>query len=204
MRLPSSQPLDNMPSTFTTINPLPESLDPKQESVFDPLYTTLLRKAVGVLGLDRPETAIESMISPLMSFNPFRKPRIFQVGNRMMTEVNGVMKLLDDTESTVLKNKLKNKLKAYDPPQVVQEITQLAEAVPPVRKTTPPSLSGKWSGTTSKIGSISRSKLSTGMIVDIRKRAAGGESINSIAKEYKLRYHQVREIVDRNSWAWVK
>lgn len=44
---------------------LPNWADPETASVFDPLYETLIKKAVGALGIDDPTTAITSMASPM-------------------------------------------------------------------------------------------------------------------------------------------
>lgn len=43
---------------------LPESVDPAQASVFDPLYKTLMRKATSLAGLDDPQSMVMQSLAP--------------------------------------------------------------------------------------------------------------------------------------------
>lgn len=56
-----------MPGPIITAKPLPEWADPNKASESDPLYQTLLRKAVGWSGVNDPESAMMGIASPLVS-----------------------------------------------------------------------------------------------------------------------------------------
>lgn len=53
-----------MPTTIP-VPALPEWANPEQASVFDPLHETLIKRAVGTLGLEDPNTAIQSLMGPM-------------------------------------------------------------------------------------------------------------------------------------------
>ena len=73
------------------INPkatLPEWADPENASVFDPLYKTLIRKAVGLAGLDDPSSILQAAtptVSPLISI--FKDKAAREAGGKVFQEL---------------------------------------------------------------------------------------------------------------------
>jgi len=66
-----------MPGPIITAKPLPEWADPNKTSESDPLYLTLLRKAVGLSGITDPESAMMGMATPLVSIYKDKAAREF-------------------------------------------------------------------------------------------------------------------------------
>lgn len=66
--------------------PLPTWADPKQESVFDPLYQTMIKRAVSLSGLDDPQSQVmqAAMPAPLISIYKDRMAR--SLGTRKFIE----------------------------------------------------------------------------------------------------------------------
>lgn len=79
-----------MPGPLLKPQPLPESIDPQNASVFDPLYKTLLRKATSMVGLDDPVNSVMTAASPAVmvaGVSPDKIPYLKQAGRALLDRV---------------------------------------------------------------------------------------------------------------------
>ncbi len=144
-------------------------------------------------------------------------------GKALKMGPGGKWQLLDEAQT----ERALNGLKQTDPMQSVRSMDELAFTMPPVRDLNKPpighiptkagakpkgnkqptkQISGKWSNNSDKVSrSLSKSKLNTSMVLDIRRRGKRGVSIATLQKQYpEVTDNTIREIIKGESWGWVK
>lgn len=66
--------------------PLPTWADPKQESVFDPLYQTMIKRAVSLSGLDDPQSQVMQAAMPVPLISIYKDRMARSLGTRKFIE----------------------------------------------------------------------------------------------------------------------
>ncbi len=126
---------------------------------------------------------------------------LMRVGGKIIKNVGGVWKILDDAEQTTALNKIK----PFDSPQSVRSLEDLSTTLPPKISSQPPPPSSQVGAQgNGRLAGLAKSKLNQTMILDIRKRGASGEDFTDLAKEFGVKPYTIYDIVKGNSFGWVK
>lgn len=126
---------------------------------------------------------------------------IMRVGGKIIKNVGGVWKILDDAEGTVAMNKMKQ----FEKPQTMTAPEDLSTVLPPtLAPNTPPPLSHGNYQQSGRMGGRATSQMNESMVAEVRKRAAAGAHWQDLAKEYGIRPNTMYGIVKGDTWGWVK
>ena len=135
---------------------------------------------------------------------------VFRVGGKVLRKAGKSWQWLDDTQAERVNTKLD---KAFEKPITINNPNEMSEIPVHVEneviaKTPPPKPSGNWGGQgydQRAARALSRSKLNTTMVSDIRSRGRAGEPIAKIMADYpEASKYQIHSIIRGDAWNWVK